>query len=114
MTSAFTMLYGPSPETTLAFGLPGGWEWAAILILGLLIFGRRLPEVGRSVGKSVGWLVGWLIGWSVGRSVVRSVVPHSNLSNFHYILVCKLPFIYSKTPLQSICSVDRPFARLVG
>ncbi len=39
--------------TTLAMWMPGGWEWIVILIIGLLLFGRRLPEVGRSVGKTI-------------------------------------------------------------
>lgn len=38
----------------LAFmGMPGGMEWVVLLVLGLLIFGRRLPEVGRSLGKGI-------------------------------------------------------------
>lgn len=39
--------------TMLAFGMPGPWEWAVIVIVGLLIFGKRLPEVGRSLGRSI-------------------------------------------------------------
>ena len=31
----------------------GPMEMAIILIVGLLLFGRRLPEVGRSLGKSI-------------------------------------------------------------
>lgn len=38
---------------TLAFSMPGGWEWLAIAVVGLLIFGKRLPEVGRSLGKGI-------------------------------------------------------------
>ncbi len=35
------------------FGLPGGVEWVVILLAALLLFGRRLPDVARSVGKSI-------------------------------------------------------------
>ncbi|MFO7898106.1 MAG: twin-arginine translocase TatA/TatE family subunit [Planctomycetota bacterium] len=37
----------------IGFGLPGGTEWIIILIVALLIFGSRLPQVMRSVGKSI-------------------------------------------------------------
>lgn len=33
--------------------LPGGLEWVVIIVVALLIFGRRLPDVARSVGKSI-------------------------------------------------------------
>jgi len=38
---------------TLALGFPMGAEWIVIAALGLLIFGKRLPEVGRSLGKGI-------------------------------------------------------------
>jgi|GEM_PF-1974977 len=37
----------------LALGMPQGWEWLFLIVVALLIFGKRLPEVARSVGKSV-------------------------------------------------------------
>ena len=37
----------------LAFGFPGTWEWMIILVVALVIFGRRLPEVGRSLGRGI-------------------------------------------------------------
>ncbi|MGA1225334.1 MAG: Sec-independent protein translocase subunit TatA/TatB [Phycisphaerales bacterium] len=40
-------------SSVLAFGLPGGTEWVVILVIGLLLFGRRLPEVGKSIGQGI-------------------------------------------------------------
>lgn len=40
-------------NATLALHWPGTTEWVIIGILGLLLFGRRLPQVGRGVGQSI-------------------------------------------------------------
>jgi len=37
----------------LAIQMPGLGEWLVIAAIGLLLFGKRLPEVGRSLGKGI-------------------------------------------------------------
>ena len=37
----------------LGFYMPSGWEWLVILAIALLIFGKKLPDVGRSLGKGI-------------------------------------------------------------
>jgi len=41
------------PSLLLGIWTPGFWEILLILAIGLVLFGRRLPEVGRSLGKSI-------------------------------------------------------------
>jgi len=36
-----------------AFGMPGSWEWVLIALIGVVVFGRRLPEVARNLGRTV-------------------------------------------------------------
>lgn len=38
---------------TLAFGIPGGWEWLLILAVVLVLFGNRIPGVARSLGSGI-------------------------------------------------------------
>ncbi len=38
---------------SLAFYSPSFWEILLIVLVGLLLFGRRLPEVARGLGRSV-------------------------------------------------------------
>ncbi len=49
-TSEMTIATSP---VLAAFGLPGGAEMIIILVIGLLLFGSRLPSVGRNIGKSI-------------------------------------------------------------
>ena len=38
---------------TLAFWAPNGFELIVVLVVALLLFGKRLPDVARSLGKGI-------------------------------------------------------------
>ena len=46
------MSLGPVPAPVLA-GLPGGTEIWVVLAIILLLFGRRIPQVARSLGQGI-------------------------------------------------------------
>ncbi len=42
-----------APYTALIPHVPGWIELLVIVFVGLLVFGKRLPDVGRSLGRSI-------------------------------------------------------------
>ena len=50
MSKSFQSLQSIHP---LAFSMPQGAEWIVIAALGLLLFGKRLPEVGKGMGQAI-------------------------------------------------------------
>ena len=40
-------------QYVVAFGMPGPMEWIIILVIAVLLFGKRLPEIARGMGKSL-------------------------------------------------------------
>jgi TatA/E family protein of Tat protein translocase len=40
-------------QQLLAIGMPGPFEWIIIAGLGLLVFGKRLPSVGKNLALSI-------------------------------------------------------------
>jgi sec-independent protein translocase protein TatA len=63
--------------------IPGIDQWFVIALLGLLLFGKRLPEVGRSIGKGIVEFKKGLAGieedfqqaGTAGTQPVRSIQP---------------------------------------
>lgn len=53
MSHAFHVTFADLFSGQLAFGMPGTPELLILLVIGLLLFGRRLPEVGRWLGQGI-------------------------------------------------------------
>lgn len=50
---AVPLAAGAKGNRMLGFWTPSGLELVVILVIGLLLFGKRLPEVGRSMGRAI-------------------------------------------------------------
>tara|TARA_R110002095_G_scaffold208266_2_gene193854 strand:- start:3486 stop:3812 length:327 start_codon:yes stop_codon:yes gene_type:complete len=58
------------------FGMPGGYEMIIVGIIALLLFGKRLPEVARSLGKGI-------VEFKKGVSGIEDDVNQSTYSQSH-------------------------------
>lgn len=74
-------MFSPASPTLAFFNL-GGMEWVIILVIGLLLFGSRLPSVGRNIGKSITeFKKGMKDAHDDLQSEVNAPLPTQNLQN---------------------------------
>lgn len=59
------------------FGMPGPFEMMIVGIVALLLFGKRLPEVARSLGKGI-------VEFKKGVRGIEEEVNHSTYSSSNY------------------------------
>ena len=70
------------PNTLAFLGTTVGWtEVVLLLVLGLLIFGRRLPEVGKSLGRGIVEFKKGLAGIEDDIDNAGTVPPSANADN---------------------------------
>jgi len=84
----------------LAWGMPGMPELIVLAVLGLLFFGKRLPEVGRSLGKGI-------VEFKRGLKGIEEEVEQSSDQSMHR---AALPQQYKFDPMtgQPIQNEDVP------
>ncbi len=67
-----------SQALPLAFiGMPGGLEWIVIGLVALLIFGKRLPGVARSLGQALHEFKSGISGQSEEKKEAENTVAKS-------------------------------------
>ena len=91
----------PLISTTLGFGLPGHGEWIILLILGLLIFGRRLPEVGRSLGRGI-------VEFKRGIRGVEDEIEEASSQPAERIVSTPADRIETEPPAEPVAAVREP------
>ena len=53
MVSESFLFESVESSSFLAIWAPSGFEWIIVLVVALLLFGKRLPDVARSLGKGI-------------------------------------------------------------
>jgi len=84
--------------TPLAIGMPGVTEWIVIGAIGLLIFGKRLPEVGRSLGKGIVEFKKGLAGIDEDITTATNANNQPNRSQYKFDPITGKPIDSNVTP----------------